>query len=201
MQDGGIFKIELQKLYSIIHSFSHSLTHSLIQSFFHSKLNHSNLKILLTGANNAKALKLIKAFPNHFILLADYGDVPVITTGNYAFSSIGVLNKESIAHILLNYYITEAVDSIIPLHQFEVEPLARAGVLFEEYGIQVLTPPADKIVDFLYPDKNTFQNFAVFIKGECVFASSNDIFIKHDEEFNGVFGYNLPTDELKLFTI
>ncbi|MGA9648024.1 hypothetical protein [Pedobacter sp.] len=159
------------------------------------------MKILITGGNNAKALKLMKAFPTHFVLLADYGDVPGIVSEHYAFSSLGILNKDSIAHILLNFCITESIDSIIPLHSFEVEPIAKSAVLFGEYGIDVLTPHADLVADFLSTEKNTFPNFAVFVKGECIFASGGEIFVKKEEGFSGVFGYNSADDDFKLFTI
>lgn len=159
------------------------------------------MKILITGGNNAKALKLMKAFPTHFVLLADYGEVPGIVTKNYAFTSLGALNRDSIAHILLNFCITEAIDCVIPLHSYEVEPLAKSAVLFSEYNIEVLTPPADSMSKYLLPATVSSQNFAVFIKGECIFASGGEIFIKQEEELNGVFGYNEPSNDLKLFTI
>jgi len=143
----------------------------------------------------------MKAFPSHFVLLADYGDVPGIVTENYAFSSLGILNKDSIAHILLNFCITEGIDCIIPLHQYEVEPIAKSAVLFGEYGIQVLLPDASLMAEYLDLEQNTFQNFAVFVAGECVFASGKEIFVRTEEKLNGVFGYNVADDELKLFTI
>ena len=159
------------------------------------------MKILITGGNNAKALKLMKAFPSHFVLLADYGDVPGIITEKYAFSSLGVLNKDSIAHILLNFCITEAIDCIIPLHDYEVEPLAKSAVLFGEYGIQVLLPDADVIANYISEEKASYQNFAVFIHGDCIFSSENNwVARKLPPTFNGVFGYN-NVDDLKLFTI
>ncbi|WP_412468022.1 hypothetical protein [Pedobacter sp. KLB.chiD] len=159
------------------------------------------MKILITGSNHAKALKVMKAFPTHFVLLADYGDVPGMVTENYAFSSLGLLNKDSIAHILLNFCITEGIDCIIPLHQFEVEPIAKSAVLFGEYGIQVLLPDAGLIAGYLANASTTYQNFAVFVSGECLFASGKEIFVRTDEKLNGVFGYNVADDELKLFTI
>jgi hypothetical protein len=159
------------------------------------------LKILITGGNNAKALKLMKAFPSHFVLLADYGDVPGIISEKYAFASLGVLNKDSIAHILLNFCITEAIDCIIPLHAYEIEPLAKSAVLFGEYGIQILLPDADVIADYTHEEKVNYQNFAVFIHGDCIFSSeSNSVTKKLSPTFNGVFGYN-DADDLKLFTI
>ena len=143
----------------------------------------------------------MKAFPSHFVLLADYGDVPGIVTENYAFSSLGQLNKDSIAHILLNFCITEAIDCIIPLQHYELEPLAKSAVLFSEYGIQVLLPDADVIAEYLTEEKLTYQNFAVFIHGDRIF-STNDSLIPTNvsPKLNGVFGYN-DADDLKLFTI
>lgn len=143
----------------------------------------------------------MKAFPSHFVLLADYGDVPGIVTENYAFSSLGVLNKDSIAHILLNFCITEAIDCIIPLHHYELEPLAKSAVLFGEYGIQVLLPNADVIADYLTEEKLTYQNFAVFIHGDRIFSTKDSLMPTNvSSKLNGVFGYN-DTDDLKLFTI
>jgi hypothetical protein len=159
------------------------------------------LKILITGGNNAKALKLMKAFPRHFVLLADYGDVPGIVTENYAFSSLGALNKDSIAHILLNFCITEAIDCIIPLHDYELEPLAKSAVLFGEYGIEVLLPNADVIADYITEEKIAYQNFAVFIHGDRIFSTEEgSLSASVSPKLNGVFGYN-DADDLKLFTI
>ena len=144
----------------------------------------------------------MKAFPSHFVLLADYGDVPGIVTENYAFSSLGVLNKDSIAHILLNYCITETIDCIIPLHHYELEPLAKSAVLFGEYGIQVLLPNAAIIADYLTEEKLTYQNFAVFIHGDRIFSTEErPIPTNVSPKLNGVFGYNDDADDLKLFTI
>ena len=159
------------------------------------------MKILITGGNNAKALKLMKAFPSHFVLLADYGEVPGITTAHYAFASLGALNKDSIAHILLNFCITEGIDCIIPLHDYEVEPLAKSAVLFGEYGIQVLLPDADVVTSYLAVEKTVYQNFAVFIQGDCIFTNGDNTLSENlSSNLNGVFAYNNEAD-LKLFTI
>ncbi|WP_443939604.1 hypothetical protein [Pedobacter sp. MW01-1-1] len=155
------------------------------------------MKILITGANSAKAMKLLKAFPHHFVLLADYGDVPEILTENYAFKSLGALNKESIAHILLNFCLTESIDSIIPLHPYELEPLAKSAVLFQEYGIDVLLPSADEIEQYIDTEKTTFPDFAIFVKGESVFSSNGNK--EHKTNLNGVFATDGQT--FKLFTV
>jgi hypothetical protein len=159
------------------------------------------MKILITGGNNAKALKLLKAFPNHFVLLGDYGDVPSILTGNYGFASFGTLNRESIAHIFLNFCITESIDCIIPLKEFELVPLAKSAVLFEEYNIQVLLPDAAIIDDFIDRDHQVFSNYAVFIDGTCIYNTAEIPDQVTHPPLNGIYGYNQNSNELKLFTI
>ena len=174
-----------------------------IKTFTHSKLkiDSNTLKILITGGNNAKTLKLLKAFPGHFVLLADYGDVPGILTENYGFASLGVVNKDSIAHILLNFCITESIDSIIPLHDYEVEPLAKSAVLFNEYGIQVLLPSLEKVGDYINTDAVKYNDFAVFIHGELIFTTNKIMPENIEVDLNGVFGFNNDTTNFKLFTI
>ncbi len=174
-----------------------------IKTFTHSKLkiDSNTLKILITGGNNAKTLKLLKAFPGHFVLLADYGDVPGILTENYGFASLGAVNKDSIAHILLNFCITESIDSIIPLHDYEVEPLAKSAVLFNEYGIQVLLPSLEKVGDYINTDAVKYNDFAVFIHGELIFTTNKIMPENIEVDLNGVFGFNNDTTNFKLFTI
>lgn len=142
----------------------------------------------------------MKAFPSHFVLLADYGEVPGIITENYAFASLGTLNKDSIAHILLNFCITEAIDCIIPLHHYEVEPLAKSAVLFGEYGIQVLLPEADTVAGYMKAEETAYPDFAVFIQGDRIFSGSDSPLPGNlSPALNGVFSYN--QSDLKLFTI
>ncbi|KQS36928.1 hypothetical protein [Pedobacter sp. Leaf194] len=158
------------------------------------------MKILITGGNNAKALKLLKAFPSHFILFADYGDVPGMLTENYAFSSLGILNTDSLAHILLNFCITESIDSIIPLHHFEIEPIAKSAVLFGEYGIEVLLPPFEDLNRFLDSGNESTNDFSVFVKGDCIFSSAERPDFNNSDTLNGVFKMD-SIKEPKLFII
>ncbi|RNL55687.1 ATP-grasp domain-containing protein [Pedobacter jejuensis] len=145
-------------------------------------------------------MKLLKAFPSHFVLLADYGDVPGIITENYAFTSLGKLNHDSIAHILLNFCITESIDTIIPLHSFEIEPIAKSAVLFSEYGIEVLLPHFELLNQYIDAEQNKNSELYIFVKGECVFSTNKDVPQNSATGLNGVF----TLDNLlnyKLFTI
>ncbi|RZJ83860.1 MAG: hypothetical protein EOO20_22040 [Chryseobacterium sp.] len=104
------------------------------------------MKILITGGKSASALKLLKAFPNDKVVLADYGEMPSIVTAQYHFISLGERNDDIIAHNLLNHCLDEAVDAVLPLHHFEMEDIAKSAVLFEEFSIKVLMPDADQII-------------------------------------------------------
>lgn len=96
------------------------------------------MKILITAGNNAKTLKLLKEFKSDYVILADYGDVPQMKTDAYTFITLGEINKESTAHILLNHCLNFDVEAIMPINDFEVEALQKSKVLFEEFGIKVL---------------------------------------------------------------
>jgi hypothetical protein len=104
------------------------------------------LKILITGGKSIQALKLVKAYPEDQVILADYGEMPSFPSATYQFISLGAQNNEVIAHNLLTICLDEAVDAIIPLHQFETEEVLKSAVLFEEFNIRVISPLADQVI-------------------------------------------------------
>lgn len=104
------------------------------------------MKILITGGKSVQALKLVAAYENDTVLLADYGEVPSFPSAKYQFLSLGERNDDVIAHNLLNYCLDLEVDAIVPLHAFEIDQVAKAAVLFEEFNIQVLIPEATKVI-------------------------------------------------------
>ncbi len=158
------------------------------------------MKILITGGNHAKTLKLLKAFPDHFVVWADYGEVPSIATESYTFASLGKLNESSIAHILLNYCITESIDAVIPLRKAEIEAISKSAVLFGEYGIDVLLPAFEQIHTHL-TDAVAGKELAVFIKGNCIFTTTGQLPKDMPADLNGVFSFHDDFQNLQLFTI
>ena len=104
------------------------------------------MRILITGGKSAAALKLLKAFADDNVVLADYGEMPSIVTAQYHFISLGERNDDIIAHNLLNHCLDEAADAVLPLHDFELEEIAKSAVLFEEFHIKVLMPDTDQII-------------------------------------------------------
>jgi hypothetical protein len=104
------------------------------------------MRLLITGGKSVQALKLVAAYVDDTVILADYGEVPLFPSAKYRFVSLGERNDEIIAHNLLNHCLDLEVDAIMPLHAFEIDQVGKAAVLFEEFNIQVLTPETTNII-------------------------------------------------------
>lgn len=129
------------------------------------------MKILITGGKSAATLKLLKAFADDHILLADYGDMPSFSSAAYQMHSLGTRNDDTTAHTLLNNCLDEGVEMILPLHTFEIEAVSRSIVLFEEFGISVLLPEINKLDQYLSTEKQT-GDWAIYRDGVLLFASN-----------------------------
>ena len=162
------------------------------------------MKILLTGSKSAVALKLLKAFTNDTVVLADYGEVPSFVSKDYQFISLGIKNEDVLAHTLLNNCLNEGVDAILPLHSFEVEALAKAQVLFEEFNISLLLPNALELSTYFETEENTKkEDWAIFKDGNMIFSTNDDQVISNqavNRKLTGAF-YVSADNEFKLLTI
>ena len=162
------------------------------------------MKILLTGGKSAVALKLLKAFTNYSVVLADYGDVPLFASKDYQFISLGIKNEDILAHNLLNYCLNEGLTTILPLHSFEVEALAKAKILFSEFNIEVLLPNLNDLNQYFKPGmKNKSDDWAVFNDGKLIFSTKENEETKNqagNHKLNGAF-YVHPNNEFTLLTI
>lgn len=163
------------------------------------------MKILITGGKSAATLKLLKAFADDHILLADYGDMPSFSSAAYQMHSLGTRNDDTTAHNLLNNCLDEGVEMILPLHPFEIEAVSRSIVLFEEFGISVLLPEISKLDQYLSTEKQS-GNWAIYRDGTLLFSSSpSDEQLKPEKEagLNGAFYIIAGTEGLEpiLFTI
>ncbi len=160
------------------------------------------MKILITGGNSSTALKLLKAFSNDQVKLGDYGDVPSFSAQNYQFISLGIKNEETIAHTLLNACLDEGIEMILPLHVFEIEAVAKATVLFKEFGIDVLLPTNELLTTYLTGSKT--EEWLVYKNGEVVFATRVNETTKEMGKktlLNGAFYYNVLNNSLSLITL
>jgi len=149
------------------------------------------LKILITGGKSAAALKLLKAFAGHEIVLADYGDIPSFPSANYSFITLGEVN-DAIAHNILNICLDYGIEMVLPLHEFEINHIAKSKVLFQEFNIQVLLPEQTDILKYFYPqqDIQPGMSWYYFLEGRLQFpesASENVLELGREKALHGVF--------------
>ncbi|MGY0037738.1 hypothetical protein [Pedobacter sp. NJ-S-72] len=92
----------------------------------------------------------------------------------------------------------------MPLYQFELEAVMRSAILFEEFNIHVLLPDLTGFPLYLSETVSDKQNWAVFDKGELLYATmpaGNFAVLGKEKVLNGVFYMNEASDEQSLFTI
>ena len=161
------------------------------------------MKVLITGGRSALALKMLKAFTQHQVVLADYGEMP----NSPRFISLGEKNEDTIAHTLLSNCLDQVIDMILPLHNFEISPLSKAKVLFDEFNVEILLPNDGNLNIYFDPlAALKYEHWAVFRKGEVLFASMADKELVNFGKatcLNGVFyiNYDKAVANLKLITI
>ncbi len=162
------------------------------------------MKILLTGGKSAVALKLLRAFNHHQVVLADYGDVPLFVTKHYELISLGSKNEDSLAHTLLNNCLNQGVDAILPIYSFEIETLAKAEVLFNEFNIKLFLPNVFDLDSYFKSDQvYKSENWAVFNQGELIFSTKDDQTVAEQGKLKNLSGafYIKPNNDLILLTI
>jgi hypothetical protein len=161
------------------------------------------LRILITGGKSALALKVLKAFGNDTIIVADYGDVPTFSTNSYEFISLGERNEETIAHTLLSCCLDYQIDAILPLHIFEIEPMIKASILFDEFNVNILLPGITKFADFL-KGYTKGKHWAVFVNGIKIYMSEQnerlDLYAK-EQNLNGAYYFEDSEGGIKLSLI
>ncbi len=158
------------------------------------------MKILLTGGKSATALKLLKAFTNHEVVLADYGDVPSLSSASYSLISLGEKNEDTLAHNLLSYCLDHQIDAILPLYLFEFEPIVKSTVLFGEFGITVLLPSAENLQQYQEVMNNKKQ-WAVFTNGELIFTTQDSSQLRAyatENQLHGAYYHQNQENSLQL---
>jgi hypothetical protein len=103
-------------------------------------------KILITFGTRPLAMRVAKRLAKSYsILYASSEEIPalLLQSGNYVRIPKGLL--PTFAHEVLKLSLDQQVDYVLPLGDLELEPLAEAKTLFEEYQIAVLVPDKDKL--------------------------------------------------------
>lgn len=164
------------------------------------------MKILITAGKSALAQKLLKAFNQDMVVLADYGEMPNFSTSNRSFISMGEKNEDTIAHTLLNHCLNEGVELILPLHAFEILPVAIAKVLFNEFNIELLLPNVDDLSAYCEEEGGIKpENWMIVKENQVLFSSSSfdqGLDIGKTTYLSGAFYFNeSDVANLRLITI
>lgn len=155
------------------------------------------MKILITGGKSATALKLIKAFPKHKVLLADYGEMPTIPSKLYRFTALGTWNEAVLAHHLLTKCLDEKVDALLPLYAAEISAVARSLILFEEFGIKVFVPEMAELQGAFNDSAN--KHWCIFDVGELLYSSTEHDHTGNSEAtMNGVYYFDCVSSKYEL---
>lgn len=164
------------------------------------------MNILITGGKSAIAFKIAKAFVGNTVILADYGEMPQMSGGNYQLESLGTLDPDVIAHRMLTLCLDWGVDAVLPLYSLELEALAKAKVLFEEFNIRLFVPDG---LNFSYDRKVKGiikENWGIFYEGTSVFVLNSDSDQQSralSSQITGLFQFNVeePVANWQIITI
>lgn len=108
------------------------------------------MNILITGATTSKAYQLERLLnrPDE-IILADSAELPAFLLKSKRFLKIPEENSSTFVHELLSLCLDHDVKEVYPLRERELAGLLSARLLFEEYGIKVMTP-----ADYSFDEKH-----------------------------------------------
>ncbi|RYG03733.1 MAG: hypothetical protein EOO07_31615 [Chitinophagaceae bacterium] len=152
------------------------------------------MKVLITGGKSALALKMLKAFAQYQVILADYGEMPDFPSTTCKFVSLGEKNEEILAHNLLNHCLDEEIDLVLPLHAFEIVAIAKAKTLFGEFNIDVLLPNDHDMPHYLNASGSEKpKKWAVFMNGNVLFQSftaEEGVAVAESSTLSGAFYIN-----------
>lgn len=93
---------------------------------------------LITAASSAKAHQVKNQLQTQNVLLGDYLDLPEVMIKTGKMVVIPDPNKEAYPHQMLAFCLDYNVNTVYILRIEEAQALAPAGLLFKEYGIDII---------------------------------------------------------------
>lgn len=105
-------------------------------------------RILITFGTRPLALRITKRLNNRYeVIYASSEEIPdlLLKSGNYFRIPSGLL--PTFAHEMLKLCLDQQIDLLLPLGVFELKSLTESKTLFEEYGVAVLAPDKEVLVE------------------------------------------------------
>ncbi|HYK77233.1 MAG TPA: hypothetical protein VEV16_09670 [Daejeonella sp.] len=161
------------------------------------------MSILITAASHAEAYKIEKLLNAPEVILADYQDLPGFTIPGKKFISIPAGNSPSYAHIILSICLDYGINTVYPLYQAELKPLAESKKLFAEYGISIIVPSLQWLEDHPKSDVVSFSDLAILENGELKAGVLPTGITWPEAMKTGIFGWIADNNNINftLFTI
>ncbi|ERJ58273.1 hypothetical protein [Sphingobacterium paucimobilis] len=131
-------------------------------------------KLLLTCATRAFAMRITQLLSDKFeLVLATSDEVPTVFKNRYTQIPKGV--NLTYAHEVLKVALDLSCDYVLPLGLDEIQTLSRSKILFEEYGIHVLCPGMEELVELSVLENPTKElALSLFIGGQDVLNSNSE---------------------------
>jgi len=103
-------------------------------------------KLLITFGTRPLAQRIAKLIQSQYdVKFASSEEVPSFLAANYSKIPTGI--NPTFAHELLKLCLDKQIDYLLPLGLSEVQSLSETKLLFEEYGIHVLSPDKSDLED------------------------------------------------------
>jgi hypothetical protein len=100
------------------------------------------LYTLITTATTAQAQKLKNRLGAVSVIMGDYRELPGVMLKTSTLVKLPDPASPSYAHQMLTLCLDRQIDVVYTLSEQEYQQLTAAGVLFSEYGIEIIAPAA-----------------------------------------------------------
>ncbi|MBV2226219.1 MULTISPECIES: hypothetical protein [Sphingobacterium] len=153
-------------------------------------------KLLITFGTRPLAQRLSKMLNNQFeVIFATSEEVPSFLEAN--FKKIPTAANPTYAHELLKLCLDKEVNYLLPLGLNEINVLAESKILFEEYGIQLLSPSKEALTElYVLENPPSVVELLLVLDGKSLISDR-----QLESEVSGLFTISDDGDDLALCTI
>jgi len=152
------------------------------------------MPVLITAANDSAAFRLARILNIEDIYFASDMDMPVLH--GKRFLRFPSADSPSFTHEVLKICLDNQITEVYPLMQNEIKELSASRLLFEEFGIILVIPSIKWIETRLNHLPPRSSNIFVMINGKVCSGESPINDILPEDEYNGVFQWNLIKKQL-----
>ena len=153
-------------------------------------------KLLITYGTRPLAQRLSKILlPEFEVFLATSEEIPSFLSSNFPKIPTGA--NPTFAHEMLKLSLDKQIDFLLPLGLPEIQSLANSKILFEEYGIEVLSPNTE-VLETLFVLENPASSVPMSLlwNGKSLNGTAN-----YSDSLSGLYAISDEGDEVALCTV